>query len=60
MLKKIFGIKKDDEVVETPQECIAKLLEIEEMLVKKQDYFEKKIQQVSLTFIFFVSCFYLF
>jgi charged multivesicular body protein 4 len=41
---KIFGFKKDEKSVSTG-EAIQKLRETEEMLVKKQDFLEKKIEQ---------------
>lgn len=43
---KIFGTgggKKDQ--IPTPQEAIQKLRETEEMLIKKQEFLEKKISQ---------------
>jgi len=41
---KIFGFKKDEKAV-TTGEAIQKLRETEEMLMKKQDFLEKKIDQ---------------
>ena len=41
---KIFGFKKDEKSI-TTGEAIQKLMETEEMLVKKQDFLEKKIDQ---------------
>jgi len=41
---KIFGFKKDEKSI-TTGEAIQKLRETEEMLVKKQDFLEKKIEQ---------------
>lgn len=43
-LGKIFGGKKDDKIP-TTGEAIQKLRETEEMLIKKQDFLEKKIEQ---------------
>jgi charged multivesicular body protein 4 len=48
MLGKIFGGKKEA-AGPTPQESISKLRETEEMLMKKQEYLEKKIQQETNT-----------
>uniref|UniRef100_A0AC34R738 Charged multivesicular body protein 4b n=1 Tax=Panagrolaimus sp. JU765 TaxID=591449 RepID=A0AC34R738_9BILA len=44
MLSRIFGGKKDTAAA-SPQESIAKLRETEDMLIKKQEFFEKKIKQ---------------
>ena len=44
MFGKIFGFKKDEKSI-TTGEAIQKLRETEEMLIKKQDYYEKKIEQ---------------
>jgi len=41
---KIFGFKKDEKAI-TSGEAIQKLRETEEMLMKKQDFLEKKIEQ---------------
>lgn len=49
MLGRIFGGKK--EVAPNPQESITKLRETEDMLLKKQDYLEKKIQAVGFCFL---------
>ena len=43
LISKIFG-KKDGKAV-SPQEAIQKLRETEEMLQKKSDFLEKKIEQ---------------
>lgn len=43
---KIFGGKKQ-EVAPSTQDAIQKLRETEEMLIKKQDFLEKKIKDVS-------------
>lgn len=40
---KIFGFKKDEKAI-TSGEAIQKLRETEEMLMKKQDFLEKKIE----------------
>ncbi|XP_076325239.1 charged multivesicular body protein 4c-like isoform X2 [Tachypleus tridentatus] len=42
---KIFGGGKSDQKAPTPSEAIQKLREVEEMLIKKQDYLEKKVEQ---------------
>ncbi|XP_076323481.1 charged multivesicular body protein 4c-like [Tachypleus tridentatus] len=42
---KIFGGGKSAQKIPTPGEAIQKLREIEEMLMKKQDYLEKKVEQ---------------
>lgn len=44
MFGKIFGFKKDEKAI-TTGEAIQKLRETEEMLMKKQDFLEKKIDQ---------------
>ena len=44
MFGRMFG-KKEDKAL-TSGEAIQKLRETEEMLVKKQEYLEKKIEQV--------------
>ena len=41
---KIFGFKKDEKSV-TTGEAIQKLRETEEMLIKKQEFLETKIEQ---------------
>lgn len=46
---KIFGGKKQ-EVAPSTQDAIQKLRETEEMLIKKQDFLEKKIKDVSWTY----------
>lgn len=43
-LAKVFGGKKGDKLP-TTGEAITKLRETEEMLMKKQDFLEKKIEQ---------------
>lgn len=43
LLKKLFGDGKRDKAP-TPQEGIQRLREVEEMLVKKSDFLEKKIE----------------
>jgi charged multivesicular body protein 4 len=43
-LTKVFGGKKEDKPP-TTGEAIQKLRETEEMLIKKQDFLEKKIEQ---------------
>jgi charged multivesicular body protein 4 len=48
MLGRIFGGKKTVDP-KTPQESISKLRETEDMLMKKQDFLEKKIQQETAT-----------
>ena len=40
-----FGLGKKKEKAPTPQEAIQRLRETEEMLVKKQEFLEKKIEQ---------------
>ncbi|CAG9826441.1 unnamed protein product [Diabrotica balteata] len=44
---KLFGGKKE-EVAPSPGEAIQKLRETEEMLIKKQDFLEKKIEEYTL------------
>ena len=46
MFGRMFG-KKEDKAL-SAGEAIQKLRETEEMLMKKQEYLEKKIEQVSL------------
>ena len=53
MLGRIFGGKKEPAVA-TPQESISKLRETKEMLMKKQEFLEKKIQAVS-NIIYFID-----
>jgi hypothetical protein len=43
---KVFGSGKKDEKAPTTGEAIQKLRETEEMLIKKQEFLEKKIEQV--------------
>ena len=43
-LAKIFGSKKPKEAEPTPQDAIQRLRQTEEMLTKKSDFLEKKIQ----------------
>ena len=54
-LGKMFGSGKKGEKAPTTGEAIQKLRETEEMLVKKQDFLEKKIEQVRICFINWVS-----
>lgn len=50
---KIFGGgRKQQAPSATPQESIQKLRETEEMLVKKQEFLEKKIEAVSFPALF--------
>jgi len=56
---KVFGSGKKGEKAPTTGEAIQKLRETEEMLIKKQEFLEKKIEQVwfkaeiqSLVFVF--------
>ncbi|XP_041375270.1 charged multivesicular body protein 4c-like [Gigantopelta aegis] len=44
LFAKIFGSGKKGEKAPTPQEGIQRLREVEEMLIKKSDFLEKKIQ----------------
>ncbi|XP_034950053.1 charged multivesicular body protein 4b [Chelonus insularis] len=44
-LSKMFGFGKNKNAAPTPSEAIQKLRETEEMLMKKQDFLEKKITQ---------------
>ncbi|XP_023012561.1 charged multivesicular body protein shrub [Leptinotarsa decemlineata] len=44
---KLFGGKKEDEGA-SPAEAIQKLRDTEEMLIKKQDFLEKKIEEYTL------------
>lgn len=46
---KIFGSNSKGGKAATPQEAIQKLRETEEMLAKKQDFLEKKIEQELIT-----------
>ena len=45
LLAKLFGSGKRGEAAPTPQEAIQRLREIEEMLNKKSDFLEKKVDQ---------------
>jgi len=45
---KMFGTGKKGEAAPTTGEAIQKLRETEEMLIKKQDFLEKKIEQVRI------------
>ena len=47
---KMFGTGKKGEAAPTTGEAIQKLRETEEMLIKKQDFLEKKIEQVRTSF----------
>lgn len=47
---KLFGFKKDEKAI-TSGEAIQKLRETEEMLMKKQDFLEKKIETEKATAI---------
>lgn len=56
---KIFGSgRKQHAHSATPQESIQKLRETEEMLVKKQEFLEKKIAAVIFQFYFEVLFFF--
>lgn len=44
LFTKLFGSKSNTGKAPTPQEAIQKLLEIEELLRKRQDVLEKKIE----------------
>lgn len=44
IFKNIFGIKSSSKKDPSPQEAIQKLLEIEDLLRKRQDVLEKKIE----------------
>ena len=44
LLTKLFGGKSSSEKAPSPQEAIQKLLEIEDLLRKRQDVLEKKIE----------------
>jgi hypothetical protein len=46
-LGKMFGTGKKGEKAPTTGEAIQKLRETEEMLIKKQEFLEKKIEQVN-------------
>lgn len=48
---KLFGRKKEN--VPTTQESLQKLRDTEDMLMKKMDFTEKKIEHVSSPFILF-------
>lgn len=43
MFTKLFGSKSNQNKVPTPQEAIQKLIEIEDLLRKRQEFIEKKI-----------------
>lgn len=43
MFQKLFGGKSSQNKAPTPQEAIQKLLEIEDLLRKRQEFLEKKI-----------------
>jgi hypothetical protein len=45
LIAKLFGTSKDKGKVPSPQEAIQRLREIEEMLNKKNEYLEKKIEE---------------
>lgn len=45
LLAKLFGSGKNKDKAPTPQEGIQRLREVEEMLMKKSDFLEKKIEQ---------------
>ena len=49
---KMFGSGKKDEKAPTTGDAIQKLRETEDMLIKKQDFLEKKIEQVDENNIF--------
>ncbi|XP_054641660.1 charged multivesicular body protein 4b [Dunckerocampus dactyliophorus] len=49
LLGKLFGISNKAGKSPTPQEAVQKLRETEEMLTKKQEFLEKKIDQETLT-----------
>jgi hypothetical protein len=60
-LGKMFGTGKKGEKAPTTGEAIQKLRETEEMLIKKQEFLEKKIEQVYFLsisgFSLFIYCF---
>ncbi|XP_061188546.1 charged multivesicular body protein 4b-like [Saccostrea echinata] len=45
LLGKLFGTGKNKDKTPSPQEAIQRLREIEEMLMKKSDFLEKKVEQ---------------
>lgn len=45
LLGKLFGSGKNKDKAPSPQEGIQRLREVEEMLMKKSDFLEKKIEQ---------------
>ena len=45
LIAKLFGSSKDKGKAPSPQEAIQRLREIEEMLNKKNEYLEKKIEE---------------
>ena len=45
LLSRMFGSGKKGDKAPTPQEAIQKLRETEEMLQKKSDFLEKKVEQ---------------
>ena len=47
---KVFGSGKKGEKAPTTGEAIQKLRETEDMLIKKQEFLEKKIEQVFIIF----------
>ena len=49
---KVFGSGKKGEKAPTTGEAIQKLRETEDMLIKKQEFLEKKIEQVFIIFCF--------
>ena len=49
---KMFGSGKKDEKAPTTGDAIQKWRETEDMLIKKQDFLEKKIEQVDENNIF--------
>lgn len=44
IFEKLFGTSKSNDKAPTPQEAIEKLRAIEEMLIKKSEFLERKIQ----------------
>jgi charged multivesicular body protein 4 len=51
---KLFGGKKQP-VAPTPQEALQKLQETEDLLIKKQEYLEKKISTVGRLYFYFLG-----
>ena len=45
LLGKLFGTGKNKDKAPSPQEAIQRLRDIEEMLMKKSDFLEKKVEQ---------------